>query len=137
MSHRSRTASCNRAQAEERLAVAQDYLAVAKMIMKEFDMEAHLSVAAGNAVLAGIAASDCICCLRLGKIHRGTDHRGATDLLKNAVPDGPKLSQDLRRLLTLKDEAHYGVIMASSRKAKDSIRWAEKLTTRAREEIER
>jgi hypothetical protein len=41
----------------------------------------------------------------------------ATDLLKTAVPDGTKLAATLGRLLDLKDEAHYGVILVSSRKS--------------------
>jgi len=52
-------------------------------------------VAAGNAVLAGIAASDAICCVRLGCRHRGEDHRGATELLKTATVDGDRLAVTL------------------------------------------
>lgn len=48
-------------------------------------------VAAGLAVLAGIAAADAVCAARLGRIHRGDDHRGAADLLRQAVPDGKTL----------------------------------------------
>lgn len=107
------------------------------MVLDEHGREEHLSVASGNAVLAGIAASDAICCVRLGRMHRSQDHVGATELLADAVPDGRKIGQDLRRLLSLKDEAHYGVIVASARKAQDSMRWAERLLRRAREEIER
>lgn len=41
-------------------------------------------VAAGLAVLAGIAGSDAICARRLGAIHRGEDHRGAAALLEDS-----------------------------------------------------
>ena len=48
-------------------------------------------VAAGLAVLAGIAASDSLCATRLGEIHRSADHRAAADLLGVATADGAKL----------------------------------------------
>ena len=62
---------------------------------------------------------------------------GAADLLAEAVPDGQKLGETLRRLLTLKDEAHYGVITVSARKARDAANWASKLVARAQDEVER
>jgi hypothetical protein len=137
MSAVAKTARCGRAEAAVRLAVAGAYLEAARMVLKEHDVDEYLSVASGNAVLAGIAASDSICCLRLGRMHRGPDHVGAVDLLVTAIPDGKKASQTLVRLLNLKDEAHYGVIMASSRKANDAVKWAAALIARAHEEIER
>lgn len=70
-------------------------------------------------------------------MHRGPDHARAADLLATAVPDGRRLSQTLVRLLDLKDESHYGVVMSSSRKAQDAVKWATLLVTRAREEIDR
>ena len=132
-----RTARCGRAEATSRLAVARAYLETAQMVLKEHDLDEHLNVASGNAVLAGIAASDSICCMRLGRMHRGPDHNGAADLLASAVPDGQKVSQMLIRLLSLKDEAHYGVMTTSSRKARDSVKWATTLIKRAQEEVER
>jgi hypothetical protein len=83
-----------------------------------------LSVAAGLAVLSGIAAPDSICCLRLGSRHRGEDHRGAAELVKRAAPDGSALAKTLLRLLDLKDQAHYGVMIVSPRTARDGVRWA-------------
>jgi hypothetical protein len=62
---------------------------------------------------------------------------GAADLLAEAVSDGQKLGETPRRLLTLKDEAHYGVIMVSARKARDAVNWASKLVARAQDEVER
>ena len=58
-------------------------------------------------------------------------------LLKTATPDGAKLAMTLGRLLDIKDEAHYGVIHVSTRKANDSVRWAGLLVNRASEELER
>jgi hypothetical protein len=107
------------------------------MVLKEHDLDEYLNVASGNAVLAGIAASDSIRCMRLGRMHRGPDHNGAADLLASSIPDGQKVSQMLVRLLSLKDEAHYGVMTTSSRKARDSVKWATTLIKRAQEEVER
>lgn len=137
MSVSRRNAPCGREAARQRLAVAQAYLETARMVLGEHDREEHLNVASGNAVLAGIAASDSICCARLGRMHRGPDHVGAVELLTDAVRDGKRVGQDLRRLLGLKDEAHYGLIVTSDRKAQDSIKWAERLVKRARDEVER
>ncbi|MGH3422536.1 MAG: hypothetical protein ACRDOD_23430, partial [Streptosporangiaceae bacterium] len=120
-----------------RLRTAQAYLDVAESVLDERDSGEYLNVAAGLAVLAGIAASDAICCIRLGCRHRGDDHRGAADLLRTATPDGAELAKSLLRLLDLKDAAHYGVLVVASRKARDAIRWATRLADRAQQESER
>jgi hypothetical protein len=70
-------------------------------------MSRSTPVAAALAVLAGIAASDAVCCARLGKRHRGPDHRGADDLVASVEPGGPEMARDLKRLLQRKDDAHY------------------------------
>ncbi len=132
-----RTASCTAADARARLGTAQAYLEVAQKVLHEPSRSEYLNVAAGLAVLAGIAASDAICGARLGRIHRGDDHVGAQDLLRQATPDGSQLANQLGRLLSLKDAAHYGVQVVSSRNATDATRWAARLVERAREETER
>ena len=133
----SRTAPCAVADARSRLRTARAYLDVARLVLDENNHDEYLNVAAGLAVLAGIAASDSLCCARLRKRHRGDDHRGAADLLRTATPDGPSLATNLLRLLDLKDEAHYGVIIVAPRRARDAVRWATKLADRAAEETER
>jgi hypothetical protein len=125
------------AEARTRLRTAQAYLDVAGSVLDERDRDEYLNVAAGLAVLAGIAASDALCCARVGCRHRGDDHRGAADLLRQATPDGAELAKTLLRLLDLKDAAHYGVMVVASRKARDALRWAARLVDRAREESER
>lgn len=132
-----RTPSCGKADAQARFRVAHAYLEVAELVLDERQRDEFLSVAAGLAVLAGIAASDCISCVRLGVRNRGQDHRGAATLLTQSVPDGRALASQLVRLLDIKDEAHYGVIVVAPRKARDAVRWAQHLVTRAREELER
>ena len=137
MARPSRTASCTAAEARARLGTAQAYLDVALRVMQEPARGEYLNVAAGLSVLAGIAASDAICGIRLSRIHRGDDHLGAQDLLRRATQDGSKLASQLGRLLSFKDAAHYGVQVVSTRNATDAIKWAERLVERAREESER
>jgi len=96
-----------------------------------------LNVAAGLAVLAGIAASDAICSRRLGVIHRGDDHRAAAELLRQATPDGDKLAATFLRLIDVKDAAHYGVMVVAAGRAGDTVRWAKRLVERAEQEVER
>jgi hypothetical protein len=132
-----RTAPCGAADAQSRLRTARAYLEVAGLVLSERERDEHLNVSAGLAVLAGIAASDSICCVRLWSRHRGDDHRSAADLLRRATPDGPELATTLLRLLDLKDEAHYGVLVVSARKARDAHRWATRLVERAAQETER
>jgi hypothetical protein len=135
----SRTAPCGAAEAQSRLRTARAYLEVAALVLDERDRDEYLNVSAGLAVLAGIAASDSICCVRLRSRHRGDDHRGAADLLRRATPDGPELARTLLRLLDLKDEAHYGVMVVAPpyRKARDAHKWAARLVERAAQETER
>jgi hypothetical protein len=140
MPQRSRTSPCSLTEGRNRLRTAQAYLEVAGSVLTERDRDEYLNVAAGLAVLAvlaGIAASDAICCVRLGCRHRGDDHRGATDLLRSATPDGPELAKTLLRLLDLKDAAHYGVMVVAARRARDALRWSTRLVDSARQETER
>ena len=133
----SRTAACTAADARTRLKTARAYLEVADLVLGEKERDEYLNVAAGLAVLAGIAASDSICCARLRSRHRGLDHRAAADLLRTATPDGASLARVLLRLLDLKDEAHYGVMVIAARKASDAVQWARTLADRASQEVER
>lgn len=117
-----RTQECNRAQATVRLSQARAFLEVAELIGSEDDELANDNVAAALAVLAGIAAADAACCGTLGRRSRGQDHRQAIQLVAQAGPDGNTLSQALRRLLDIKDGAHYGMIYVGAAKAKAAIR---------------
>lgn len=134
MAQSSRAVSCTPADGRGRTRTARAYLEVADLVLGERDRDEYLNVAAGLAVLAGIAASDAICCARIRLRHRGDNHRGAADLLRQATPDGSELARLLLRLLDLKDEAHYGVMVVASRKARDALKWAAQLVARAEEE---
>ncbi|MHB8466773.1 MAG: hypothetical protein ACYDH6_08895 [Acidimicrobiales bacterium] len=131
------TGSCGKPEARVRLRTGLAHLEVAELVLDEGERAEFLNVAAGLAVLAGIAASDSICCARLAKRHRGDDHRGAVALLTDAVPDGKALSRQLLRLIDIKDSAHYGVIVVAPRKARDAVKSARRLVERAAEEAER
>jgi hypothetical protein len=87
-----------------RLKTEAAYLDVAELVPTDRQRDEFFNVAGALAVLAGIAASDALCAIRLGKCHRGDDHRGATQLFESATPDGRDLANRLRRLLDLKDE---------------------------------
>jgi hypothetical protein len=134
---RGRTQSGGPEQARIRLRTARAYLEVADLVIEEQGRSEMPGVAAGLAVLAGIAGSDAICAIRLGEIHRGDDHRGASALLAGAVPDGKRLAATFSRLIDLKDEAHYGLSVLAPKRAKDALRWARQIVDRAGEEVER
>lgn len=116
--------------------MAHAYLETAELVASE-RREGFSNVTAGLAVLAGIAASDAICCMRLGRYHRGDDHLRATELLQRATPDGRELAARLERLLGLKDTAYYGATLITSPNANLAVRWATQLVSRAQEELER
>ncbi|MGH7868625.1 MAG: hypothetical protein ACREP9_13605 [Candidatus Dormibacteraceae bacterium] len=137
MSGRSRTSECGVVEARSRLRAARAYLEIAELVLEEPESEEFLNVSAGLAVLAGIAASDAICCRRLKLRHRGDNHHGAAELLKEATPGQNQVANQLRQLLDLKDEAHYGVMLIAVGKARDALKWASRLVARAQEEVER
>jgi hypothetical protein len=112
-------------------------LDVAELVLDDKGRAEMPGVAAGLAVLAGIAASDAICARRLGVIHRGDDHRAAAELIRSATPDGKKLAATFQRLIDMKDESHYGLTIVSVQRARSGVRWAAHLVARAQEELER
>lgn len=97
------------------------------MVGVEQDELATPGVAAALAVLAGIAASDAVCCAALGQRSRGQDHRQAIALLSQVSPDGQPMARDLERLLAVKDDAHYGMLHLSSQRAALALRQARRL----------
>jgi hypothetical protein len=134
---RGRTQPGGPEQARTRLRTARAYIEVADLVIEEEGRSEMPGVAAGLAVLAGIAGADAICAIRLGEIHRGDDHRSASALLAGAVPDGKRLAATFSRLIDLKDEAHYGLSVLAPKRAKDALRWARQIVDRAGEEVER
>jgi hypothetical protein len=118
-----RTTDCDAVVARTRLRQAQAFVSVAELVFNETDDEEPplRGVAAALAVLAGIAASDAACCARLGKRYRGQDHARAVDLLGTVHPGGESLAKDLERLLSIKDNVHYGVLTISLTDAKAAV----------------
>lgn len=114
-----RTRSCNRGDARTRLDRARKYHEVAELMLSEGSE--YASVATGNAVLAGIAAADAVCCALAGEMYRGQDHRAAARHLERVTGD-PKLGGALRDLADLKDVAHYGVKEIVSKRATAALR---------------
>jgi hypothetical protein len=96
----------NRGLAAARTAVAREYYLLAELVASEDRPFAH-NAAAGNAVLAAIAAADAICCLKLGRYHVGEDHRSATRLLATVQPHGQDLAKHLAKVVAIKDQVHY------------------------------
>ena len=65
------------------------------------------SLAVSDAALAGIAASDSICCRTLGKCAKGQNHNEAVALLKSAPPIGKSVATDLATFVKVKNKAQY------------------------------
>ena len=105
-----RTQDCSVAEARGRLAKARKFLEVGDLVREiaEDGDEESASVSTALFVLAGIAAADAACCHALGRRSRGQDQHAAEELVATIVPHGSKAAVALRRLLSLKDEAHYG-----------------------------
>lgn len=142
MTGRARRRPCTAEDARIRAAHARAYLEVAKLIRGDKPEDLNFShVAAGNAVLAAIAASDALCCRLLGERSRGQDHRDAVALLEQ-VRFGTgtdeaqaKRARDLARALAtaldLKDDSHYGTLMVGATELRRLIRAAEVLVSAA------
>ena len=120
-----RRRTCTIVDARTRRASAVAFLDVAeRLLLEKFDHE----VVVTNAVHAGIAASDSICCLRLGERSAEQDHASATNLLARV---DKSLANELSRLLTLKTTAAYETRRVTQSDAKSSARRARKLVDAA------
>lgn len=141
---RGRRRPCSAADARSRRNQAKAYLDTAKLVRSESGKPDDVNfdhVAAGNAVLAAIAAADAITCRLLGERSRGQDHRQAIDLLgqvrfgAGTPTDQAKRAQGLANALAvaldLKDDSHYGTLMVSGIQLQRLIRAAEKLVAAA------
>jgi len=97
---------------------------VAELVADEGEDIEYASQAASLAVLAGIAASDAACCKALGRLARGQDHREATTLLGLVEPGGKQAATSLSRLLSLKDDAQYGLFDVGGQDLRSALRQA-------------
>lgn len=80
-------------------------------------------------VLAGIAASDAICCAKLGEYSQSENHADALAVLKRASPE---LTGSLQRLLSRKTEWAYGGAAVSSSRVAEARAAASRLVEAAR-----
>jgi hypothetical protein len=119
---RSRRAPCTARHARTRLDQAQQYLDIAELVLSD-ETGSEATVATGNAVLAGIAPADAICCSGAGSRYRESDHREAADYLERVTGDRT-LAKALRDLADYKDQAHYGLTNVRVNRAKAAIRRA-------------
>jgi hypothetical protein len=121
-----RQAPCGPSDAVRKARLARAYLDLAEQAAGQDSDEAR-NVAAGNAVLAAIAASDALTCLRLGRHSRGQGHPEAGALLRTIRPDGARHAKDLATALTVKDAAHYGSVFISAPTLRTTLRAATRL----------
>lgn len=103
---------------------ARDYLAIAELAIDAGDLIAGPNVAAANAVLAGIAASDAITGHVLGVHSTGENHAAAVSVLQRAHSPGAK---HLQRLLGAKPQAQYGADILGAGKARELVTSARRL----------
>ena len=132
-----RTQRCSDGDARIRLRHARQFFEVAELVAGEGDEVEYASQAAALAVLAGIAASDAACCKSLGRRSRGQDHRAAITLVEQVTPGGRRAAQSLNRLLSLKDEAQYGLFDVGGQDLKSALRQASELVGFAVETVRR
>lgn len=81
-------------------------------------------------ITAGIAASDVLCCVRLGRHSTGGNHNDAVALLASI---DRSLANHLRRLLQIEPKAQYGSLAVSQRELTTSARATGALIAAARE----
>lgn len=122
-----RSSNCTPAQGRARLHQAEAFLAAAELVLTDDADAATPGVAAALAVLAGIAASDAVCCVKLHKRARGQDHKEAVGLLRTVAPDGIVMAKDLARLLAAKDESHYGLTLVDRNKGRRMVAYARRM----------
>lgn len=131
-----RTQRCDDARARSRLHTAQAYLDVAELVAEDDSDEALRGVAAGLAVLAGIAAADAACCAALGKRSRGDNHKDAVILLGSINAQAKTAATALGRLISIKDQAHYGFTTVSAQTRTTSLNAARKVVRFAERTVE-
>ncbi|MFN2538881.1 MAG: hypothetical protein ABR549_12165 [Mycobacteriales bacterium] len=118
---------CNPAEAKTRLQDAREFLELASLKADD-NSRAAQKAAAANAVLAGIAAADAICCVRLGRRSSSSNHDDAVRLL--AEVDGA-LARHLAVLIEIKTPSQYGTSLLNKDKVIRAMRAASELVSAA------
>ena len=125
------SSTCGLEQAKNRLDVAKQYQELAHLKARE-KLGAARNVAVGNAVLAGIAASDAICCWHFGKRSSSSNHSDAVLLLAKA---DKKLAKHLSILIGDKTTSHYGEKFIGIETLKSCLRAMDQLVSAAIREV--
>lgn len=129
----SRQQDCTTATTRGRLQKAEQFLLAAETLAEVLDQQDDPEVGDAYVTLcvhAGIAASDVICCKRLGVHSTGQDHDAATGLLARV---DRKASQQLIVLLNMKHKAGYSARPVSGTDGKKAARAAAALVELARQ----
>lgn len=125
-----KTRQCGTAEARIRLGHARKFLEVAQLYADENDADSQ-RVAVTNAVMAGIAAVDAVCCARLNERSASDNHADAAALVQSVGQSGLELSKALGRLVAIKNKAQYQIDAFSRPEVRAAVRRAETLVESA------
>lgn len=128
---RGKSSVCGRKSAQDRLDVAREYQELAHS-KSNLETGAVRNAMAGNAILAGIAAADAICCIRLGERSTSSDHSDAVLLLAKV---NSELAQKLSTLIGSKPTSHYGENFIGIETLKSCLRAMDQLVLAATQTV--
>ena len=131
-----RQAPCGLVEARERIEYARQQMLLAEAA-EPWHTVAERKASGAAAVLAAIAASDALCCMRLGARSRDGDHRAAVAMVSSIEPDGKKLARKLNAVLDAKDPMHYSSEYMSADRHRTVMRAAQHLLAAAEAHLRR
>lgn len=120
---------CTLAKRAGRLVKAEQFLKAAEIIKDNIDDNDLADSLVTLCVHAGIAASDVICCIKLGHHPSGPDHRNAISMLSSVDIE---LGGELKNLLDMKGHSGYSEHASSVENCASAFRSAEVLIRRAK-----
>lgn len=128
-----KTVACNSARTAGRLSKAEQFeRAAQEILVLAEDAETVGDAYVTLAVHAGVAAADVICCVELGEYARGSDHRDAVSLLREARAE---LAPSLEVLLVMKPRAGYDSEHVTASQRRQAERAMKKLMNAARASV--
>jgi hypothetical protein len=131
-----RQAPCGLIEARERIEYAREQMLLAE-VAEPWPTVSERKASGAAAVLAAIAASDALCCMRLGARSRDSDHRAAVALIGTIEPDGKVLARKLNMVLDAKDPMHYSSEFMSAERHRTVMRAARHLLQSAEDYLRR
>lgn len=129
-----RQAPCGLVEARERIEYARHQMLLAEAAAP-WPTVAERKASGAAAVLAAIAASDALCCMRLGARSRDSNHRAAAAMISTIEPDGKDLARKLNAVLDAKDPMHYSSEYMSAERHRTVMRAARHLLESAEDNI--